>query len=265
MPNAVVPSVLRVGRMLLPLALRKRLGPWWHNYFAWPMPLWRLRPQTTLEFGSHRFRFVDLRARDYIEWARRARHQAWEPDVIRFLLASIQPGDVVLDVGGYVGPYALLASRLAGDEGRVYSFEPDPIARRLLTQNVRANRCANVVILPTALSDKNARMALDGIGDSTSRVIEGSGNIEATTLNRFCRDHDVSPDVMKMDIEGGEEAALLDEAALIALQDMRAVLLEVHPGVDYARIEATMRRAGKRPQRLAGGSPGHFHVAFTSR
>ena len=38
----------------------------------------------------------------------------------------IKRGMVVYDIGANVGFYTLLASKLAGDTGRVYSFEPFP-------------------------------------------------------------------------------------------------------------------------------------------
>ncbi len=47
----------------------------------------------------------------------------WEPSTTRWFQSRLKPGDYVVDVGGHVGYYAVLAARLVGAEGRVISFE----------------------------------------------------------------------------------------------------------------------------------------------
>ena len=39
-------------------------------------------------------------------------------------------GDVVLDIGAFVGWHSIRAARIVGRSGRVISLEPDPINRR---------------------------------------------------------------------------------------------------------------------------------------
>ena len=55
---------------------------------------------------------------------------------IEFLLAHVHPGDVAFDIGAHVGQYAVLLGSLVGRSGRVYSFEPDSIARTILNRNI---------------------------------------------------------------------------------------------------------------------------------
>ena len=45
-----------------------------------------------------------------------------EPALFQFLAGTIRPGDVVLDVGAFVGIYAVLAARWSGPAGRVIAF-----------------------------------------------------------------------------------------------------------------------------------------------
>jgi protein-L-isoaspartate O-methyltransferase len=55
-----------------------------------------------------------------------AKGMAYEPFETQWIEYFVRPGDVVLDVGAHIGYYTLLLSRLVGDQGRVYAFEPDP-------------------------------------------------------------------------------------------------------------------------------------------
>jgi len=57
----------------------------------------------------------------------RVRHlvpHASEGALYRFLQREIHPGAVVLDVGSFLGIYAVIEARLAGAAGRVIALEP---------------------------------------------------------------------------------------------------------------------------------------------
>ena len=57
----------------------------------------------------------------------------------------IEPGDTVIDIGAYIGSFALPAARFA-KEGTVHSFEPSPGNFAQLEKNVKLNRAGNVRI-----------------------------------------------------------------------------------------------------------------------
>jgi hypothetical protein len=63
-------------------------------------------------------------------------------------------------------------------------------------------------------------------GDSVGHV-DAAGDVEVqqVTLDGFCAEHDVRPTVMKVDIEGGEAAAL--DGSRVA-RDTRTLVVEVH-------------------------------------
>src|SRR4051794_32517516 len=63
-----------------------------------------------------------------------------EPLVQDLLRARLRSGDVVLDVGAFVGFDALVCARLVGPEGRVISFEPNPDSAKQIRDNARRNR-----------------------------------------------------------------------------------------------------------------------------
>jgi FkbM family methyltransferase len=79
--------------------------------------------------------------------------KVWEPSVTRLFFALLRPGDTVVDVGAFVGYYTLLASKLVGGSGKVYSFEPDPRSFELLKANAIANGFQNVFLHRMAAFD----------------------------------------------------------------------------------------------------------------
>jgi FkbM family methyltransferase len=196
------------------------------NLHRWPWPLWRLRGWGSLPVGAHEFRFYEIAAPRHVWWAHQARRRAWEPAVVRELSRALRPGDVFLDLGAYVGPFTLLASRLVGPEGRVVAFEPDPVTRALLERNLAANGASNVIVAPYAVGDRDGRVSFVASGDSVGHVgSEGDLEVEQVTLDGYCERQGLTPTVAKVDIEGGEAAALSGSEAI---RHVRELVLEVH-------------------------------------
>ncbi len=186
------------------------------------MGWWRLRRRGTLEIGGRRIAFGAIGGTRNEWWALSARRGEWERPVIDAFAAAIRPGDVVYDVGAWIGPYTLLAAQLAGPTGRVVSFEPDPVARAQLARNVALNGASNVRVVPIALSDRNGTARLSG-GESEAVVgATGDTEVETMTLPDFIA-REGQPDVVKVDIEGGELRLDTD-----ALSRARQVFMEVH-------------------------------------
>src|SRR3954463_8117512 len=69
----------------------------------------------------------------------------YEETEARLFEQSIRPGDVVVDIGGHIGYYTLLAARAVGGAGPVYTFEPERGNYALLASNVAANGYAGRV------------------------------------------------------------------------------------------------------------------------
>ncbi len=77
-----------------------------------------------------------------------------EPHVTRTLVSLIGPGDVVVDVGANVSYYSVLAGWRAHPGEQVWSFEPNPRAFALLSDNMTmTGHAAMAQRWPVALSD----------------------------------------------------------------------------------------------------------------
>ena len=124
---------------------------------------------------------------------------------------------VVYDIGANVGFYTLLASKLAGDTGRVYSFEPFPGNIEYLKKHVAINKLSNVEIIDKAVSDQvNNSLFKIGKNNSVGRLNpDGDIVVETITLEEFILDGNLPPSVIKMDIEGAEFNALLGAEKLL--------------------------------------------------
>lgn len=69
-----------------------------------------------------------------------------------FIRHLIDEGDSVIDIGANLGYYSVLFSELVGTEGRVWSVEPVPLYRRILSDNLRGRK--NVEVVPYALGEE---------------------------------------------------------------------------------------------------------------
>jgi FkbM family methyltransferase len=204
------------------MALKARQGAAAVYRWRWPVGWWRLRRWGMVKIGGQPIAFGQIGGTRNEWWALSARQGRWEQPVVEAFVAALRPGDVVYDVGAWIGPYTLLASKLVGEHGRVISFEPDPVARAQLEHNVTLNRAANVQIFAIALSDRNGTARLSGGGSEAVVGATGNAEVETMTLPDFIAKEGV-PDLIKVDIEGGELRLDVE-----ALSRARKVFLEVH-------------------------------------
>jgi FkbM family methyltransferase len=61
---------------------------------------------------------------------------------------------LVIDVGAHVGRHSIPLSKLAGNAGMVFCFEPIPEIRLTLASNLKESNVTNAVLFPFAISNK---------------------------------------------------------------------------------------------------------------
>ena len=166
---------------------------------------------------------------------------SFEPLTVRLFKEAVKPGMVVLDIGAYIGYYALLAAQRVGAQGRVYAFECDPRSYRFLLHNVNLNNCSgDVVPIPKGVADQAGlqRFFLYG-GDLTRSSLwdehgaETALEVECSTVDEILGNQPV--DVIKMDIEGGEIRALKGMAKTLRNSHNVIMFVECNPSaLSYA-------------------------------
>jgi FkbM family methyltransferase len=177
-------------------------------------------------------------------------HGCWlgtyERHTQRLFRKHIKPGAIVFDVGANVGFFTLLASRLAGETGRVFAFEPLPRNLALLREHVRLNRAMNVTILPLAVAaDGGSGRFLMGENPSQGGLSSG-GEIEVATdsLDGLVESGELPrPDFIKMDIEGGEDDALAGATEVLKSPRL-TLLLSTHGWEHHQHCWSLLKLAG---------------------
>jgi FkbM family methyltransferase len=139
----------------------------------------------------------------------------YEREVTQVFQRIVKEGMGVVDVGAFCGYYTLLSSRLVGSTGHVYAFEPHAKSYTYLQRNVNANDCRNVALVNKAVFSATGftGFALHKEADhhwlSSSSFNDSLGQVPTTSLDDFFAERGwPSIDLIKLDIEGGEKAAL---------------------------------------------------------
>lgn len=160
----------------------------------------------------------------------------WEEYETSIFKKNIKKGDVVLDIGAHIGYYTLIAAQAVGNEGKVYSFEPDPKNFALLKKNIRENRYRNVVPINMAVADKKGSLRLflneENTGDHriySSLDRRKAIKIRTVTLDDFFKDKDKRINMIKIDIQGSEVRAFKGGIKLIELNRKVKILTEFWP------------------------------------
>ena len=86
-----------------------------------------------------------------------------DPDyhVHYYVKKLIKKGDTIIDIGGNLGYYAALFAEWTGPTGRVYTVEPVPVFREVLSANTA--HFDNVTVYPFALGNENGRKITMGV------------------------------------------------------------------------------------------------------
>ncbi len=166
----------------------------------------------------------------------------YEERFSRELLAAIQAGDTVWDVGANVGFYAAqFADRGAA---QVICFEPAPAALAALQSRFVNGTGANsrVRIVPVALGSKRATAAFAADGASpNNQIVTSPANGSTVEIQVYSGDEAQvefalpSPNVIKIDVEGFELEVIQGLSGVLSLQTLRSVFIEVHFNLLHGR------------------------------
>ncbi len=119
----------------------------------------------------------------------------------------------VLDIGANIGLHSIVLSKCGFD---VHAFEPDSQHLEVLWRNLKLNKCHDVRVFDTAISNKGGRRRFVRVlGNTTASHIEGSKSSPHGALKRFSvKTEAIGPlidwaDLIKLDVEGHEKEILL--------------------------------------------------------
>jgi FkbM family methyltransferase len=178
-----------------------------------------------------------------------------EPEVQNAISAVLRPGAVFYDVGAHVGAMALGAANMVGKSGRVVAFDAEPENAQRLRRNAARNgfegRLRVVYAAVWSHSTQNGISfrrgatvrSQGGVEAAGNRPVLASGeiiNVPAITLDDFVATGEPPPQLIKIDVEGGEYEVLRGGARLFASQRPR-IIVEVHHQQAADQITAWLR------------------------
>lgn len=200
-------------------------------------------------------------------------------------------GDVVIDVGSYIGLYLMVSSRRVGASGKVIAIEADNSNFKLLKENIRINGLNNVVAVNCILYSKDMPFSFSRYYAIFIDVIRGSlmeqereqkiqeeqilNSISSNSSDKTI-EHAVTLDSVllktagsinhvnwiKIDVEGGELDVLKGATKTLAANQNIAILVEIHRSWLYEPILDLLRKYDFKLQaeRIYGGEVVYAHI-----
>jgi FkbM family methyltransferase len=170
----------------------------------------------------------------HLHYVRELMEDGREQTFVRLLREAIPVGGVVLEGGAHLGFVTVHAARATGPDGRVITFEANPAVLDMLRENLAANGVADrVQIVPKALGESAGRthFYVSGGGEMSSLFAPAVASVPVEVEVARADDEVSAPvDVVKLDIEGGELAALRGMQSLLdAPRPPHALFLECNP------------------------------------
>jgi len=174
-----------------------------------------------------------------------------ERSLLRWFAANVERGETWLDVGAHYGYTAIALSRLVGESGRVFAFEPVLSTAGCLARTRDLNGLAQLTIVPLALGGQAGihplRLpATRGMADSTLAGFAPSETIFATSFDALWptlagRDQPIHG--VKIDVQG-MEAEVIAGMRESLLRHAPRLIVEFHRGVDRREVLGLLASAG---------------------
>jgi FkbM family methyltransferase len=145
----------------------------------------------------------------------------WEPIITRYIRRHLKPGDTFIDCGANIGYYSLIASRIVGRHGNVFSIEASERIFRSMFTNLELNRCANVTPIHAAAAGEEGELSMflhhetnlahsttvRSLADKKGMVFETK--VRANTLENLVGSSNLrNARMIKLDVEGAEPTVL---------------------------------------------------------
>ena len=190
----------------------------------------------------------------------------YEPQLQKAAALFIKPGMTVYDVGGNIGYTTIIFALAVGPAGRVFYFEALAANVDRAIRNLQLNRLHDRVrVTHAAVVDKSGETVFITHESHAMGKASGSGGrplspkeilrVPALSLDDFIYQQGNSPpDLVKMDIEGGELLCLPGMSR--TLEEARPIVfLEMHGEKAAARAWETFSSAGYQLYRMGKNYP----------
>lgn len=159
--------------------------------------------------------------------------EVWFDEVYRLPFESRI--DQIVDLGANIGLTSLYFAKVYG-ASTIIAIEPNPENATLAARNLHQNGIA-VRVIEAAIGPMDGTACFSDTRDSNlGRLSEHGRKVRVISIPTLCLEQNInSIDLLKMDIEGGEQALL--SGPIEWLDDVGAVIAEFHPMLaDYPAL-----------------------------
>jgi len=195
-------------------------------------------------------------------------------NVISNHIKTIGRGDVFIDIGTNYGLFSLLASKQVGDKGYVFSFEPNPVIYSYYLDNIRANKCRNIIPFHCAIAPQDGLMGLTFEQNHSGKShLSSVGDFTVPTFNPanwiFLTENIAERNIhIKIDVEGYEAEILKVLKAAPWFKNIKSIVVEIddenlkaYGTSSKESIYAPLEQEGFRPT-INGQSGTHYDEIF---
>ena len=144
---------------------------------------------------------------------------------------NIENNDVVLDIGGHIGLFALFASQFC-KKGKIFCFEPIKENYNILLENIELNAVKNIIPFNLAVYDDSKRVKMylneDDAGHSIILPSSKSIQTDSISLKKIFDDNKINLcGFAKIDCEGSEYS-IIDALPSEYLKRINKMAIEYH-------------------------------------
>lgn len=162
----------------------------------------------------------------------------YETRIQRTLAEQLRAGGTFYDVGAHIGFMSMVAARLVGESGAVFTFEADPENAERIKQHAIRNGFEQISVFPRAVWSQSGTLRFQRSnklsGHNQGAVVGAAGEtsgpgmieVNALSLDQFGESHK-SPTLVKIDVEGGEVEVLRGAEHLLSTA-RPTLICEVH-------------------------------------
>ncbi len=170
-----------------------------------------------------------------------------ESGFLKIMNSYLKPGMVVVDVGANIGYLTIIAARLVGPEGKVYTVEPDKSNLKFIKKNIQNNGFDNIEVLPCAAGATSGTREFHLYGEGNLDSFYARPDLpalETVTVDTVRLDDVVKckVDFVKIDVEGAEIEVLLGMDDILASNPDIRLIVEFNP--------SCLQSAGYPPEEL---------------
>jgi FkbM family methyltransferase len=179
--------------------------------------------------------------------------ESYEKEMTHAIQSILGEGDTFIDIGSNEGFFSILASKIFGPAGHVYSIEPQQRLWEILMKNISLNNCFNTQLLPLGIGSAEQTLTLNlystlNTGASSfgkdynfkvsfagaRKWLYGHQTVKVKPLDEIAKIFPERIKLIKIDVEGFEFEVLKGMTLILNSQRIDHLLIEIH---EYALMQ----------------------------